>query len=95
LGYLFMENGIHHHLECCGGVSETEEHHGGFKESLWGEEGSLPLISWLNSDVIVPPADIELGEEGAAAEAVNGLWDQGRNIAVSLCPFIYGLIVLH
>jgi hypothetical protein len=95
LGHLFTEDGIHHHLECHRGVSETKKHHGGFEESLWGKEGGLPLIPWLNSDVIVPPADIEFGEESAATEVVDGLRDQGRNIVVLLCPFIHGLIVLY
>jgi hypothetical protein len=95
LGYLFAEDGVYHHLKHCRGVSETEEHHSGFEEALWGEEGSLPLISWLNSDVVVSPVNIKLGEKGAAAEVIDGLQDQGRDIAVLLRPFINRLVVLH
>jgi hypothetical protein len=75
LSYLFPEDGVHHHLECRQGIGEAEEHYHRFEESLWGEKGSLPFIPWFDPDIIVPPADIELHEEGATAEAVNGLRD--------------------
>jgi hypothetical protein len=75
LGDLFPEDGVHHHLERCRGIGEAKEHYRGFKESLWGEKGSLPFIPWFDPNIIVPPVDIKLCEEGATAEAVDGLWD--------------------
>jgi hypothetical protein len=75
LSHLFLEDSVHHHLECGRGVGEAKEHYCGFKEPFWGEEGSFPFISWFNPDIVVPPADIKFREESAAAEAVDGLWD--------------------
>jgi hypothetical protein len=95
LGNLFSEDGIHHHLECCGGVGEAKEHYHWFEKSFWGEEGGLPLVPWFDFNIIVPPADVELREEGAATEAVDGLWDERGDIPVSFRPLIHRLIVLH
>jgi hypothetical protein len=35
-----------------------------------GEEGSFPFISFLDVDVVVPPSDIEFGEQSAATKVV-------------------------
>jgi hypothetical protein len=75
LSHLFPEDGVHHHLECGRGIGEAEEHYCGFKEPFWDKEGGFLFIPWFNSDVIVPPVDIELHEEGAATEVINGLQD--------------------
>ena len=56
------ENVIHHGLEGCRAIGETEEHHQGLEQSSVGSEGSLPLITLLDPDIIVPPPNIQLGE---------------------------------
>jgi len=61
-GYSQPENSIHHHLECCGGVGKSKEHHGWFKQPFWGKEGCLPFIPGFDSDVVVSPMDVDLGE---------------------------------
>jgi hypothetical protein len=75
LSHLFLKDGVHHHLECGRGVSEAEKHHCGFKEPFWSEEGGLPFISWLNSNIVVSLTDVKLRKKSAATEAVNGLCD--------------------
>jgi hypothetical protein len=75
LSYLFPEDGVHHHLKHHRGIGEAKEHYPRFEESLWGEEGSLPFIPWFDPDVIIPSMDIELREESATTEAINGLQD--------------------
>lgn len=46
------EEVIHHSLEGGGGVPQAKEHHCGFEEPSIGAEGSLPLLSFLNPDIV-------------------------------------------
>ena len=55
---------VHKCLECGWCIAEAKEHDGGFKESHGGDERRFPLVFLLDADVIVSPADIELGEQG-------------------------------
>jgi hypothetical protein len=89
-----MEYCVHHHLEGGRGVGEAEKHYSGLKEAFHGKKSGLPFVSWFNPDVVIPLADIELGKEGTATEAVNSLWDQRGDITVLFHPFINGSIVL-
>jgi len=50
---------VHHGLECCWGVGESEIHHGRFKESVSGFKRGFLLIPFMNLDVVVTPSDIE------------------------------------
>ena len=53
---------VHEPLKGGGGVGKPEEHYGGFEESLMGDEGCFPLVTVLNSHVVVPPPDVKLSE---------------------------------
>jgi len=53
---------VHHGLEGCGGVCESEEHHEQFKQASIGTECRLPFIALLHPDVVVTPSDVEFGE---------------------------------
>ena len=77
------------------GVGKAKEHDRGFEEAFGHKKGSFPFIPWLNLDIVVPPSDIKLSEEGAAAEAVNGLGNEGGDVAVLFGPLIDGVIVLN
>ncbi len=57
-----MEDGVHHGLKSTWGVRESEEHDAWFVEPQIGLEGSFPLISIFDSDVIVSPANVEFCE---------------------------------
>jgi hypothetical protein len=46
-------------LEGCGGVGELKEHNLWFEQSLIGSESCLPLISFLDLDVVVSLSYIE------------------------------------
>ena len=39
-------------------VAEAEEHDGGLKQAPVGSEGGLPLIPFLDPDVVVAPSNI-------------------------------------
>jgi hypothetical protein len=95
LGYLFPEDGVHHHLECCREIGKAKEHYCRFEESLWGEEGSLPFVPWFDPDIVIPLADIELCKEGAATEVINGLQDERGDIVVSFHPLVHRSVVLY
>ena len=62
-GNHIVEGVVHKTLESGGGVSESEEHHGRFKKSLMGDEGSFPLVTVLDSYVVISPLDVELCED--------------------------------
>ena len=72
----FFKDGIHHHLECCWGVSHSKKHHCWFKQSFVHDEGCFPLIPISYPNVIVSPADVELGEQGSASRFIDELWDE-------------------
>ena len=51
---------IHHGLECCWGIGESEIHYEGFKEAIFGFEGRFVFVPFFDTDVVVPPSDIKL-----------------------------------
>ena len=57
------EGVVHESLKGSGGVGEPEEHHGGFEESFVGDEGCFPLVTVFDSYVVIPPSNVELGED--------------------------------
>jgi hypothetical protein len=95
LGYLLAKDYVHHHLEGCWQVGETKEHDHRFKEALYGEEGGFPLISIFNANIIVPPTDIEFGEQGASAEAIDGSGNKGGDIPILFGPFVNWTVILY
>jgi len=95
LGNFPMEYCVHHHLESSWRVGEAEEHNCWFKESLWGEEGSFPLVSIFDVNIVVSPADIKLSEQGASTEAVNSLGNKGGDVLIFLGPFVDWPIILY
>ena len=46
-----------------GGVGHAKEHDSGFIESMVGNEGSLPLVTILDTDIVVSPSHIKLSED--------------------------------
>ena len=71
-----LEGFIHVSLECGRGVGETKEHDCWFKESLISLKSCLPLITLLDTDVIVAPLDIKFGKEAQVLGLVNEFLDQ-------------------
>ena len=53
---------VHHSLEGGRGVAQPEEHDSGLIESPVCLEGCLPLVTFLDANVVVPPSDVQLGE---------------------------------
>ena len=61
-----------------GSITESKEHDGGFKKSHRGNEGGLPLILFSDANVIIPPMNIEFGEQGELFHIINEFWDEGE-----------------
>ena len=76
------ENVIHHGLESGQAIGETKEHHQAFKQLLVSSEGGLPLITLLDSDIIVPPLNIQLGEVLHPSELVYELGNERNWVSV-------------
>jgi hypothetical protein len=81
-------------LEGRGGVGQSKKHDSWFKESQVGNERCFPFVSFFDSDVVVPPAHIELGEERRAFHSIDQLGDEWQGITVLYGPFIYFSVVL-
>ena len=55
---------VHECLERGWSIAKTKEHDGGLEESHGGDEGCFPLVFLSNANVVISPADVELGEQG-------------------------------
>ena len=58
------KNVVHERLECGWSITKPEEHDSGFKESHGSDESCFPLVLFPNTDVVVSPVDVKLGEQG-------------------------------
>src|SRR5258707_10250911 len=56
------EDVIHHCLEGGGRVAQSKEHDKGFKQSTVRGEDCLPLIPFLQSDIVETPAEVQGSE---------------------------------
>jgi len=90
-----LEDVIHHALEGGRAISEAKKHHQGFKQPSVSLEGSLPLITLSNSDIIVTPANIQLGKVLCPSELVYELRNKRDQILVLDSHCVQGLVVLH
>ena len=88
------EQVVHEPLECGGGVAKTKEHDSGFKESLVGDEGCLPLMTIFDVDIVVPPSNIKLSEVVSIFQLVHEVGDEGKGIGILGGVFIEVSVVL-
>ena len=54
---------VHESLEVGRGVCQAKEHDHGFEQSSVRSQSCLPLITFLDPDVIIAPSDIKFGKE--------------------------------
>ena len=76
------------------GVGHAEEHNSGFIESPVGNESGFPLVSVLDSDVVISPLYIKLGEDLGVFEFVNEVRDQREGVCISDCMAVKVLVIL-
>ena len=65
----------HESLKSRGGVGHAEEHDSGLIESSVGNEGGLPLVAILDSDIVISPSHIKLGKDLGIFEFVDEVRD--------------------
>ena len=65
----------HELLKSGGGVGNAKEHDSGFVESPVGNEGSFPLVTIFDSDIVISPSYIKLGEDLGVFEFVDEVRD--------------------
>ena len=56
------ENMVHRRLECGRQVGESKIHNHWFPNPKAGLEGCFPLVAVVYADVVVPPSNVESGE---------------------------------
>jgi hypothetical protein len=88
------EEVIHESLKCGGRVGEAKEHDSGFKEPLMGDEGSFPLVSILDADIVVSPSYVELGEDLGVSKFIDEVGDKGKGVGITNGMFIEVAVVL-
>ncbi|KAI0310949.1 hypothetical protein OF83DRAFT_1069677, partial [Amylostereum chailletii] len=86
---------IHHCLEHCRRIHKAKEHHQGFVQPAVRFESSLPLVSFLDMDIIVSPADIHLREDLGTFEFVDKLGNEWEWVFILDGAFIQCSIVLY
>ena len=73
---------VHKRLECGWGIAKPKEHYSGFKESKGGDEHSLPLVCFMNADVVVSPMDVKLSEQGGVLHVVNEFQNERKGVRI-------------
>jgi hypothetical protein len=71
------KNAVHERLEGGRAIAESEEHYCGFEETKRCDECTLPLVFFLDSDVIISPPYIEFGEQGGILHIIDEFGNEG------------------
>ena len=86
---------IHHCLECCRGVAQSEEHDGWFKQASVSSKCGLPLVALLDPHIVEPPVEVKYSEELGATKAGQDVRDEGEGVGVLNCDLVQLPIVLY
>ena len=73
----------------------SKEHDQGFVEAEGGGECGLPLISFLDSDIIIPPSNIHLRKVFGSFQLIDEGRDEGKGVGILDRMFIEVSIVLE
>src|SRR5258708_37428413 len=88
------EDVVHHRLEGCQGVCQSEEHHHWFEDPITHFECRFKLIAIAYSHVIVSPSYINHSVYEHLCEICNRLGDKGKWRVVWNGVFIEILVIL-
>jgi hypothetical protein len=75
----WLEDGIHESLKCCWRVRQAERHDEELKMAMMCAKRGLGDVLWMHPDLVVPAAEIKLGEETSARQLIKELvdhWDR-------------------
>ena len=74
----FCKDIIHHCLESGQDISKTEKHNERFEEASVHSKSGLPLIAFLDANIIESPLNVQLGEVLHPSEFHNKLWNEQK-----------------
>ena len=79
-----LKDVVHHGLEGGRAVGEAEEHDQGFKEAPIRSEGSFPLVSLLDSYIVVSPTYVQFHEVSGLGvrNPVDNVQYKGQRVGV-------------
>ena len=69
-------------LKGCWGVGEGERHDAVLVQAVARAEGSLPLVSFSNANLVVGITEVDLGEVAGLRKTIEELCDEGMRLAV-------------
>src|SRR3981189_2880864 len=95
LGDEVFKNLIHHRLESRRAVGQSEVHHEQFKQTAISSKRRFPFIAFFYPHIVIPPADVELGEVLCAFKPVDEVVNEGEGIAILLGDQVERAIVLY
>ena len=76
------EDRVHQGLESSWRVGEPKVHNMWFEESSVCDEGSLPLVFLLDSDVVIAPSYIKLCEDTSSFQLVDDVSCKWKGVAI-------------
>ena len=68
---------VHKGLEHRRCIAKTKEHHYGFIKTKRSDEGCLPLIRFLDPNIVVFPSNVELSEINRVFHIINEFGNKG------------------
>ena len=71
-----------------------KKHYCGFEKSSIGFEGSFPVISVLDPNIIISPSYVKFSEIFGSLNFVHQFRNQRKGISVFDCPFVQIAVVL-
>src|SRR3981189_2955991 len=95
LGDEVFEDFVHHRLEGRRAVGQSKVHHEWFEQTAISSKRRFPFIAFFYPHVVIPPADVELGEVLRAFESVNEVVNEGKGVAILSGDQIEHAIVLY
>ena len=88
------ERVVHEVLERGRGIGKPEEHYRWFEEAFMCDESGLPLVTVLDADIVVPPADVKFSKQFGIFEFVDEVGDEGEWIGVAGGMFVQVSVIL-
>ena len=66
---------VHHVLEVCRGVGETERHHFVLEMYIGSPKGRFPFVSRLDAHQIIGSPKVDFGEDTPGSKSIKECWN--------------------
>src|SRR6266404_5320139 len=90
-----FKNVIHEGLEGGWGIAEAKGHDEWFKYAQRCFKSSFPLVFMTDTNVVVSPTDVELGEVAGVMQLVNEVRDEGERSCILDSDIVKTSVVLY